>query len=580
MKKVINFLKSKKDIILKFVVSFLSYVGVSIYIKLPFYNIASLILLFVILKLYFNYNKKIDKKIKKYCIILSIIFSLFLSVGNIVYDNITITDIGFLNLKNCIYITLMFIGLFPLLYKLFNFIFLNLNKIKIIDKNPKMNFKLFVIIFVIILFLWLILFLRFFPAIISPDSYYVVNNVENKILSDHHTFGHTWFFAFFYKIGKALFSTINGGVAFYTVFQMIIMALIFAFAIRYFYNKGLKKSICIIMAIFIGLNPLYSRYSVTLWRDVLFGMSFIVLFLTLYDYISNDFKIKKTNVILFTIFTIIMLFFRNNGIYVFLFMTPFIIFIGKKHKIKKGIYCILIILSYFIIKGPVFDHFKVEKGKMSEAYSIPIQQISRVVASDKEIKVKDYKFLTKLYDVENAKENYDPVISDRMKETIDNGYLDENKPQFFKTWFSILIQHPSLYFEAYFTQTLGYWYPDVKYWATCGEGESFFDPEFRTEPLLPSKVNKVIDLTIARPIPFAILIWSIGTYFALLITATFISIYKFGKQHILYYIPFYGLWFTMLIASPVFAELRYVFGLFACMPFILLTPFMNKKLTK
>ena len=576
MKKVINYIKDKKDFIVKFILSFLSYVGVSIYIKLPFYNIASVILFFIILKLYFNYNKKIDEKTKNYCITLSIVFSLFLSIGNIVYDNITITDIGFLNLKNLIFIILMFIGFVPLIYKLFNFIFLNLNKIKIIDKNQKMNFKLFICLFFIIIFLWLILFLRFFPAIISPDSYYVVNNVENTILSDHHTFGHTWFFAFFYKMGKAIFSTINGGVAFYTVFQMIIMALIYTFSIKYFYNRGLKKWICILLAFFIGLNPLYSRYSVTLWRDVLFGMSFVVLFLTLYDYIKEDFKVKKINVLLFTIFTIVMLFFRNNGIYVFLFITPFIIFIGKKQVIKKSIYFLIIIVSYFIIKGPIFNHFEVEKGKMSEAYSIPIQQISRVIASKKEIKEEDYEFLSNLYNVENAKENYDPVISDRMKETIDNEYLDENKAEFFKTWFSLLKQHPSLYFEAYFTQTLGYWYPDVKYWATCGEGESFFNPEFRTETLLPSKVNKVLDLTIARPIPFALLIWSIGTHFFLLITFTFISIYKFGKQHILYYIPFYGLWFTMLIASPVFAELRYVFGLFACMPFILITPFMHK----
>ena len=123
---------------------------------------------------------------------------------------------------------------------------------------------------------------------------------------------------------------------------------------------------------------------------------------------------------------------------------------------------------------------------------------------------------------------------------------------------------------------LGYWYPDVKYWATCGEGQSFFHPEFKTQPLLPEKVNKIIDLTVARPIPFAILIWSIGTNFAILIVCTSISIYKYGKKHILYYIPFYGLWFTMLIASPVFAELRYVFGLFATIPFVILAPFIKE----
>ena len=108
--------------------------------------------------------------------------------------------------------------------------------------------------FILIFISWFIIFLRFFPAIMTPDSFYVIHNANKIILSDHHTFGHTWFFAFFFYIGKAIFSDLNAGVAVYIIFQMIIIDLIFVLSIKYFYNKGLKKWICYLLTIIFALN--------------------------------------------------------------------------------------------------------------------------------------------------------------------------------------------------------------------------------------------------------------------------------------------------------------------------------------
>lgn len=33
----------------------------------------------------------------------------------------------------------------------------------------------------------------------------------------------------------------------------------------------------------------------------------------------------------------------------------------------------------------------------------------------------------------------------------------------------------------------------------------------------------------------------------------------------------------MMVAIPVFAELRYIYGIFVCMPIILLIPFIGRK---
>ena len=564
---------NKKNI-LNLILAFFSTLSITLYFKTTFYNILIIFIFFGLLYFYNNQNKNIDKIANTYSIILSIFFGIILSVGNIVINNLTISDIGYLNINNFIKIIIMIIGFVPLLYKLFKLLFLNLNKINIIDKSrkDKINLKKFIIIFLIIFAGWFILFLRFFPSIMTPDSHYVIYNSINGILSDHHTFGHTWFFGAFYYLGKLIFSSVYGGIALYTIVQMIIMDLMFCYGLSYFYNLKVKKGIRYILVLFITLNPLFSHYSVTLWRDVLFGMSFFTIFICLYKYLNN--KIKIFDIIIFSISLLFLLFFRNNGIYVLIFMTPFIILIGNK-KIFKSIYLVSIILMYFIIKGPIFNHFNIEKGLAREAYSIPIQQISRVIASNK-IDQESLDTLDDLYDVERAKKEYNPVISDKMKETINEDYLKENKDKFLGTWFKLLKKHPLLYFEAYFTQTLGYWYPDVEYWATAGESVSIFDEDIHTKPILPKSINNLIDKTTSRKIPFSIFIWSIGLNIAIFIITTFVTIYKKGLKYILCFVPLYALWFTMLIATPVYAELRYIFGLFCTIPFIIFTPYLKE----
>lgn len=575
-KYLTNILKKNKCNILNVIFSFFTWHSLITYMNSSFYNIVSILMFIALLYFYNNVNKQYTKKEKIYSIILSVLFSIILSIGNITINNSTINNIGYLNYKNIIKIFIMILGFIPLLYRLFNILFKISNKVKIIDnkRKDKIDYKKFILIFLIIFCGWFILFLRFFPAIMTPDSYYVIHNVTNNILSDHHTFGHTWFFGAFFHIGKLLFSSVYGGIAFYTIAQMCLMDLMFTYVISYFYNRKLKKSIIYILVLFVTLNPLFSHYSVTLWRDVLFGMSFLIIFLCLYKYVISKFKITILDTILFTISIIILLFFRNNGIYVLIFLTPFLIFIGNK-KIIKAIYLISIIIIYFVIKSPIFDYFNVEKGLEREAYSIPIQQISRVVASNKTISDKNYKVLSKLYDVNRAKTEYNPTISDKMKETINGDYLKENKSEFLKTWFNLLKKYPSIYFEAYFTQTLGYWHPDVKYWATAGESVSIFDSEIHSNPLLPEWLCSLIDKTTSRKIPFSIFIWSIGLNFAILVISTFLTIYKKNKNHLLYYVPFYALWLTMMLATPVYAELRYIFGLFVTIPFIIIVPFLN-----
>lgn len=40
--------------------------------------------------------------------------------------------------------------------------------------------------------------------------------------------------------------------------------------------------------------------------------------------------------------------------------------------------------------------------------------------------------------------------------------------------------------------------------------------------------------------------------------------------------PLFGLWLSIMAATPVFCELRYVYGLFICIPLLIITPIILK----
>lgn len=563
--------------------SFLSFVGILIYTKLIYnfgsYNLLVTMLFLVLFYFFYKYNINLNKKQKKYSIIISIILSLILSIGNVVGSYINEVKLIF-NLKDAFLTILCFIGLFILLYRSFGILFSKVNKIKIIEEHSKMKAKTFILITSIIFVGDLLYFIRFYPAIMTPDSYYVIHYANNFILSDFHTFGHTWFFGVFFHLGKLLFDNLNEAVAFSTIIQMICMSSIFATGIRYFYNKGLSKKVCILLTLFFALNPLHTHYSITLWRDIMFGGSFVLILICLYEFVSSKDKIKISYIILFIVGVLIMLFFRNNGIYVYLFSIPFIIGIMKNKRIMMSILTISLACFYFVVKGPIFDYFDIEKSTSVEAFSIPLQQIARVVVSEKEIDKEDEEYLRKLFkDYDNVSSEYLPYISDPIKNLTNNDILSDTKKEFFSTYLHLFVKYPSIYFEAYFSQTLGYWYPDVIYWATGGESEGFFDNEnVSSQPLTPKWYNTAIDKIVSRKIPLSNIIWSLGLQFIILLISFVINLYLNNKKYSLCYVPLFTLWLSLMASTPVYSELRYIYGLFTCAPFILILPFIINKI--
>ena len=580
MRLVIEEICKYKKYIFNLILAFVSYLAILIYFKIIFsydsYNFLLLILFFLLFAFYNKYldiYKDLDKRTKRFSLILSIILSVILTLGSLVSSHIYETTGLIFNFHRIIYLIVGVVG-FTFLFKIpIGFVLKKTPNITVKEQR-KMTKKGFWGIFAIFIVCWLPYFLRYFPAVMTPDSYYVIHFVENLELNDFHAFGHTWFFGIFYYIGKFIFHNMNLAVAFYIVIQMIICSLIFTYMIKFLYEKSIKKIYLIVITLFLALSPLFAIYSITLWRDILFSLAFVTLFISLYRFVDNNYKFNVSIVIMYILSVFVILFFRNNGIYIILLFIPFFIWLTKKHRKIVLFGNLVIIILYFLIKGPIFTYLGVKKTTSVEAFSIPLQQISRVIVNDGNIDSKSSDYLSDILDINKVKETYDPTISDYVKRATDNEKLSNDKIKFFMTWLNVGIDNPRIYIDSYLLSTLGYWYPDVIYWATAGESKSIFkDVEVSSDPVFLEGVP--FEVLTSRKIPLSSMLWSIGTMFIILIISTFIMLYKKKGKYLLAYIPLYCLWLSLMVASPVFAELRYIYGLFACIPLIICVPFIN-----
>ena len=520
-------------------------------------NYSFMLIIMMVLVGYFFKTSDLNfsKKTKKYATILSIVLGTVLVFGKMTYDVIEINNATFITIPSILYAILKISLLYPLLKRLLCLFYEYIPKINILTKNTKINKKYFIFFFLIIFICYIPYLIHYYPGKITYDTNLQLSFIKNGILSDVHSLVHTNFLGLFVNIGLNIFHNENLGIMFYTLFQMLFLAFTYAFVCYYLSKKNVNFKIILVILFSYAILPIYTHYAVTVWKDILFATSFVYIVIFL-----NELRTNKTIFnYLGLIFGLFLLFFmRSNGIYIFLVMLPFLIYYWQK-DLKSLIIVGSIFLMFLLIKFPVYNYFNVSSSSISESLAIPTEQMARVITKNGNISLKEEEFLNSITDVANIPNIYLPYIVDPVKNTFNNLILKEKLGDYFKVWKSLLFKNLGTYIEAYLSITLGYWYPGVNYWSTI----TLANPN-------------IIDITASHKLPLAGIIWNIGLASLITLLSFTLSLYLKRKNYLLY-VPFLGLWLTMMIASPVYAEFRYVYGLFTSLPIILFLPFLKKE---
>lgn len=431
--------------------------------------------------------------------------------------------------------------------------------------------------FLVCMLCWLPYYLYQYPGIMTPDS---INQIEQVLglipYSNHHPWVHTLIFGFFYRLGYALTGSMVAAVSFYTFFQMCLLAGSISYFIATLRAQRIRPFLLFLITGFYALVPYHAVFSVTIWKDIPFAAAALLFSCSILR-LSIRGSINAQNLTVFTISGVMICLFRSNGWYAFLFSLPFLLF-GFRKK-AKTIYPLLflILLGAVIVKYPVMRAFHVEQPDFIESVSIPMQQITAVICNDRALTEEETALIEKVVDTTYIHELYNPGFADNIKELVRAGnqdYLVAHKKDFFRLWINLGLRYPGDYLTAYVDQTYGYWYPDSFYLVAEAEGVSATNLGVSHTPLIGGPLvvkGKEIAIKLGGMVPIYGTLWSMGVACWVLLFCISTVIIRGEYDKLICYLPSIALLFTVLIATPVATEFRYVYFCVLCLPFYLMT---------
>ncbi|MCM1268960.1 MAG: DUF6020 family protein [Bacteroidales bacterium] len=437
--------------------------------------------------------------------------------------------------------------------------------------------------FLLCMLCWLPYYLYQYPGIMTPDS---INQFEQVLglvpWSNHHPWMHTLVFGLFYRIGYALTGDMAAAVSVYTFFQMCLLAGSIAYFISTLRACRIRPFVLLLITAFYALIPYHAVFSVTIWKDIPFAAAALLFGCALLR-LSVFGSVNAKNLIVFTISGVMICLFRSNGWYGFLLALPFLLF-GFRNKAKR-IYPLLlaILLCAVVVKYPVMRAFRVEQPDFIESVSIPMQQITAVICNDRELRPEERALIEKVVDLTYIRDLYNPGFADNIKELVragDQDYLVTHKQEFFKLWFRLGLRYPGDYLRAYINQTYGYWYPDSFYLVAEAEGVSATDLGVSHRPLIGGPLvvkGKEIAIKLGGMVPIYGTLWSMGVACWILLFSICTVIIRGEAEKLICYLPSVTLLLTVLIATPVAAEFRYVYFMVLSLPFYLITAMLQEK---
>lgn len=553
---------------------------------------------FILLVFIYNFINKYKSIKSRWINVLSIVFSLLMIFGNSYknYGNSSLVTDSFLLFGISI---LMAIGYYYIFSKLISIFFNKIDKYKKKSESNKfiLLFKKhpFIISLVIIILCWLPYIISFYPIILSPDPSYQIKQFfgirtkyadyailldENVVLTNHHPVIHTILLGGCLKLGSLIVND-NFGLFLYSFIQIIILSCTLSYTIKYMMeHTNISSKFIFAFLLIYGLVPLFPLYAMSGVKDVIFS-SFVVLYtIYLHKIIStkgNNFKIKDY-IKLFLIMILVILF-RNNGLYVILLSFPFLFFLVKNNWKKFGILFILVLSFYGCFDKVILPAFKITPGSIREVLSIPFQQTARYVKyHEDELTDSDKEIIDKVLGYDDLAERYNPELSDPVKNDFNKYTSKDDLKEYFKVWFKGLLKEPGTYINATINNVYGYFYPEKLSWYIYYKFDDRilddgFDYHYNS---LDNMRDILSSFALFFPlIPLIGLLANIGFTTWLIFAFVCYILYKKRYRELIVYLPAL-ITILICVASPANTYFRYVLPCVFSLPFLFSILFEKK----
>lgn len=332
---------------------------------------------------------------------------------------------------------------------------------------------------------WLPVFLAFYPGAFVYDAQDEYVQVATRNFTTHHPLSHVLLLGGMVCAGNKFLGSYNLGIACYTLFQMVILSGVFSYATEYVKGKWNWKHAEKVCILFYGCFPVISMYAVCSAKDGLFTAAFLVVIIKMLQFFDNpiEFGKKWQNWFASILAAVVMMLFRNNGMYAYVVWIPivavgaFMLYkkllpvkknnvtdmqeIGKRHAVGLIGSMAASVVIFLLCSKVLVAILGASDSESQEIMTVPIQQMVRTFVYSPETYTEEEKqILFELIPEEDMK-LYNPRLSDLVKSKFNNHNFNEDKLKYLGLWVKIGLRKPLIYLNAWWMTSYGYWYPDA-----------------------------------------------------------------------------------------------------------------------
>lgn len=241
---------------------------------------------------------------------------------------------------------------------------------KFLEKNGKR--KVFIIIFCV----WFFFFLVMYPGTAMNDTIFILE--DPWMLSGQHPIIYNLYTYGLFQLGSLIWNE-NFGLALISLIQIVAMDYVLSTAVMLLYYRGVRDGICMLLALYFAVAPLFSTYAVSAIKDTPFSIFMFYFMILLYEAGMSHGLLWKQRKFCMKIGVCIWGIggFRSNGMFIAASVGVFLIIVyWKWHKeILRTIITAVIILAgmKFMLNPPKIERL------FQENVGIQLQQVAAVV---------------------------------------------------------------------------------------------------------------------------------------------------------------------------------------------------------
>lgn len=466
-------------------------------------------------------------------------------------------------------------------------------------------------------------YLMYYPTWFNNDAVWQMEQALGMAAkSNHHPYFHTLIIKVFLTVGYGLFRDYTAAVALYTFFQMALTAAVFGFYLYLLYRRGTRLLWMILAVFFYALLPINGMFSICMGKDAWFTAAFLLFVWAVYNCTAGAETLTGVEGreemagapdgrrwLLFGATGLSVCLLRSNGIFVFL-GTAFLmvlsqLFAGRKtdgagehregrrkrgggqqayeNRERRGMYLsvVSVLICYILWQGPVLTALRVEPPDTIESLTMPVQHLLCTYVRGGSLKAEEVEMLEAVVPLEQIDDYYNPYLFDMTKNYIrehgNQQVIADNRWEYAKLWLRVGLRNPMLYLEAEIRQTAGYYALHIPH------DQILYSEYYMVEnPFGIENERKVFSYDASLAMgeflqwfqTFYNRVWSLGMNTWLLLFGLACALYR--RRRALVFAPCVMLLGSLLLATPVYNEFRYAYGVFAALPFLFSVSFWEK----